>query len=99
MGKRTAKRDNRREAERLCAELDVDLITLATFVRRQERRGIDLRPVSNEALEALQEVAERVAAARAIFDEQAGSREGSSASSGGLLPHRATMLGAPARLD
>lgn len=95
MGKRTPKRDNRREAERLCAQLDVDLVVLATYVRRHERRGLDLRPVADDSLADLQRVAELVSAARdAVEDSPDNPRIDRSAFATG-----ATVLGSPLRLD
>ena len=95
MGKRAPKRDNRREAERLCAQLDVDLVVLATYVRRHERRGLDLRPVPDDALADLQRVAELAAAARDVVDDSPDNpRLDRSA-----FATRATVLGSPMRLD
>lgn len=95
MGKRAPKRDNRREAERLCAQLDVDLVVLATYIRRHERRGLDLRPVSDESLADLQRVAELVAAARDVVEDSPDSPRLDRT----VFAARANVLGSPMRLD
>ena len=98
MARRPSKRDVREEAERLCQQLDVDLIALATFVRRLERPGLDLRPIPEEAIERLQRMAELVEEARALTGDPRAEEEFGRLATG-LAPRGARLFGSPMRLD
>lgn len=89
---------DRQEAERLCELVDRDLIALATFFRRYERQGLDLRSISEDALDRLQHVAELVASARAAAEESIA--EGDIPDVAPELPRSdVRILGSPLRLE
>jgi len=66
MGKGPPRQEVRHEAEHLFQQVEDDLIALATFVRRLERRGLDLRSIPEEAVDRLHHMAELLASARAV---------------------------------
>jgi hypothetical protein len=88
----------RQEAELLCELVDRDLIALATFFRRYERRGLDQKSISDDALRRLQHVAELVASARAAAEQSIA--EGDIPGVTPELPRSdPRILGSPLRLE
>jgi len=98
MPNRLTRRAVHQEAELLCLVVDRDLIALATFFRRYERRGLDQQSISDKALRRLQQVAELVASARAAVEESIAEGDIPGVAPEGPRSGR-RILGSPLRLE